>query len=71
VIEPASEEVLETGRNEFGQKEQRLRETVEHLKDWIQLQPNLPQNNWYVLAKTVNVPTVLVTVNTLSLVEIT
>jgi len=30
-------------RGEFGLNEQRVRDAVEHLKDWIQLQPHLPQ----------------------------
>jgi len=43
VMEPPSEEVLEKVRGEFGLNEQRVRDAVEHLKDWIQLQPHLPQ----------------------------
>jgi hypothetical protein len=43
VIRPPSKEVLETVRGEFGLNEQRVREAVEHLKDWIQLQPHLPK----------------------------
>jgi len=30
-------------RSEFGLNEERVRDAVEHLKDWIQLQPHLPQ----------------------------
>ena len=43
MIETASEEVLERVRGEFVLNEQRVREPVEHLKDWIQLQPHLPK----------------------------
>jgi hypothetical protein len=43
VIEPPSKEVLEKVRSEFGLNEERVREAVELLKDWIQLQPHLPK----------------------------
>jgi len=43
VIEPPSKELLEKVRGEFGLNEQRVREAVKHLKDWIQLQPHLPK----------------------------
>ena len=43
LIEPPSKELLEKVRGEFGLNEQRVRNAVEHLKDWIQLQPHLPQ----------------------------
>jgi hypothetical protein len=43
VIEPPSKEVLEKGRGEFDLSEQRVRDAVEHLKDWIELQPHLPK----------------------------
>jgi hypothetical protein len=43
VIRPPSKEVLEKVRGEFGLNEQRMREAVEHLKNWIQLQPHLPK----------------------------
>jgi hypothetical protein len=43
VIETPSKEVLEKVRIEFGLNERRVREAVEHLKDWIQLQPHLPK----------------------------
>jgi hypothetical protein len=43
VMEPPSKEVLEKVRSEFGLNEQRVREAVELLKDWIQLQPHLPK----------------------------
>ena len=42
-IEPPTKEVLEKVRGEFGLNEQRVRDAVEHLKDWIQLQPHLPK----------------------------
>jgi hypothetical protein len=42
VIESPSEMVLERVRGEIGLNELRMRETVEHLKDWLQLQPHLP-----------------------------
>ena len=43
VIEPPTEEVLEKVRGEFGLNERRVREAVEHLKEWIRLQPHLPK----------------------------
>ena len=43
VIEPPTEEVLENVRGEFGLNERRVREAVEHLKEWIQLQYHLPK----------------------------
>ena len=42
-MEPPSKDVLEKARGEFGLNEQRMRYAVEHLKDWIQLQPHLPK----------------------------
>jgi hypothetical protein len=42
-MEPPSKELLEKVRSEFGLNERRVREAVEHLKDWIQLQPHLPK----------------------------
>jgi hypothetical protein len=42
-MEPPSKEVLEKVRGEFGLNEQRVRDAVENLKDWIQLQPHLPK----------------------------
>jgi inorganic pyrophosphatase len=42
-MEPPSKEVLEKVWSEFGLNEQRVREAIEHLKDWIQLQPHLPK----------------------------
>jgi hypothetical protein len=69
-IEPPSEELLERVRGEFGLNEQRVREATERLKDWIQLQPHLPKEIGTFGYDTVNVPKLLVTVNTLALVEI-
>ena len=43
VMEPPSKEVLERVRSEFGLNEQRVRDAVEHLKNWIRLQPHLPK----------------------------
>ena len=43
VIEPPTEEVLEKVRGEFSLNERRVREAVEHLKEWIRLQPHLPK----------------------------
>jgi hypothetical protein len=43
LIKPPSTETLERVRGEFGLNEERVREAVEHLKDWIQLQPHLPK----------------------------
>jgi hypothetical protein len=42
-MEPPSKDVVEKVRSEFGLNEQRVREAVELLKDWIQLQPHLPK----------------------------
>jgi len=35
VMEPPSKELLEKMRAEFGMNEERVRDAVEHLKDWI------------------------------------
>jgi hypothetical protein len=43
LIESPTEEVLEKVWGEFGLNERRVREAVEHLKEWIQLQPHLPK----------------------------
>jgi hypothetical protein len=43
LIKPPSKETLERVRGEFCLNEERVREAVEHLKDWIQLQPHLPK----------------------------
>ena len=48
VIETPSEEVLERERGEFGLNELRVRDAVEHQKDWIKHQPHLTKKNWYV-----------------------
>jgi len=37
VMGPPSKDVLEKVRGEFGLNEQRVRNAVEHLKDWINL----------------------------------
>jgi hypothetical protein len=43
LIKPPSKEVVDRVRGEFGLNEERVLEAVEHLKDWIQLQPHLPK----------------------------
>jgi hypothetical protein len=43
VMEPPSKEVMDKLRSEFGLNEQRVTEAVEHLKDWLRLQPHLPK----------------------------
>jgi len=65
VIEPPSKEVLEKVRGEFGLTEQRVRDAVEHLKDWIQLQPHLPKETGAFGQNAVNKPTLFITVDTL------
>jgi len=42
-MEPPSKEVLDKVRGEFGLNVQRVRDAVEHLKDWLRLQPHLPK----------------------------
>ena len=42
-MEPPTEEVVEKVRGEIGLNERRVREAVEHLKEWIRLQPHLPK----------------------------
>jgi len=42
-METPTRDVLEKVRGEFGLNEQRVREAVQHLKDWIQQQPHLPK----------------------------
>jgi len=66
VIEPPSKEVLERVRGEFGLNEQRVREAVEHLKDWIKLQPLLPKEIGKFGQNTVNRHTLFITVDTLA-----
>jgi hypothetical protein len=41
-MKPPSNDEIEKVRGEFGLNEQQVRDAVEHLKDWIQLQPHLP-----------------------------
>jgi hypothetical protein len=43
LMRPPSKETVERVRGEFGLNEGRVREAVEHLKDWLQLQPHLPK----------------------------
>jgi hypothetical protein len=43
VIEPPTEEVVEKVRGEFRLNEKRVREAVEHLKEWIRPQTHLPK----------------------------
>ena len=69
-IESPSEEVLQRVRGEYGPKEQRVRVAVEHLKEWIQLQPHLPKEIGTFGTDTVNISKLFVTVNTLHLMEI-
>jgi len=63
VMEPPSKEVLEKVRGEFGLNERRVREAVEHLKDWIKLQPHLPKEIGKFGTDTVNSTTLFITVN--------
>ena len=69
VMEPPTKEVLEKIRGEFGLNEQRVREAIEHLKDWIQLQPHLPKEIATFHKDTVNCTTLFMTVDSLSPVE--
>ena len=69
-MELPSEKVLEGLRSEFGLNVQRVREIVEHLRDWIRPQPHLPKEIGTFGKNTVNISKLFVTVNTLSLVEI-
>ena len=62
VMEPPTKEVVEKVRGEFGLNEQRVREAIEHLKDWIQLQPHLPKEIGTSHKKTVNSTTLYLTV---------
>jgi hypothetical protein len=64
MIELPSEELLEKVRSEFGLNERRVREAVEHLKDWIQLQPHLPKQIGMFGKDTVNSTTLFMTVDT-------
>ena len=54
VLEPPSKEVLENVRGEFGLNEQRVRDAVELLKDWIRLQHHLPKEISKFVSDTVN-----------------
>ena len=62
MMEPPSKEVLDKVRGEFGLNEQRVREAIEHLKDWIQLQPHLPKEIGTFHKDTLNCTTVFITV---------
>jgi hypothetical protein len=64
VVEPPSEELLEKVRSEFGLNERRVREAVEHLKDWIQLQPHLPKEIGMFGKDTMNSSALFMTVGT-------
>jgi len=64
VIEPPSKEVLEKVRSEFSLNEERVREAVEHLKDWIKLQPHLPKEIGKFGTDTVNSTTLFVEIGT-------
>jgi hypothetical protein len=65
VIEPPSKELLEKVWSDIGLNERRVREAVEHLKDWIQLQPHLPKEIGTFGKDTANRPTLFITVNIL------
>jgi hypothetical protein len=52
-------------RSEFGLNEQRVREAVELLKDWIQLQPHLPKEIGTFGKDTINSTTLFMTVDTI------
>ena len=62
VMEPPTKEVVEKVRGEFGLNEQRVREAIEHLKDWTQLQPHLPKEIGRFDKDTVNCTTIYLTV---------
>jgi hypothetical protein len=63
VMEPPSKEVLEKVRSEFGLNEQRVKDAVEHLKDWIGLQPHLPKEIGTFGSETVNICKLFVTLD--------
>jgi hypothetical protein len=65
VIQPPSKELLEKVRSEFGLNEQRVREAVELLKDWIQLQPHLPKEIGTCGKETIHSNTLFMTVDTI------
>jgi hypothetical protein len=64
VIEPPSKELLEKLWSELGLNEQRVREAVELLKDWIQLQPHLPKEIGTFGKDKIDSTTLFITVNT-------
>ena len=43
VLSPPTPEVIEGVRKELGLDEKRVREAVEGIKNWIELQPHLPK----------------------------
>ena len=63
-MEPLTKEVLEKVRGEFGLKEQRVREAIEHLKDWIQWQPHMPKEIGTYHKDAVNSTTLFIKVGT-------
>ncbi|XP_069680236.1 alpha-tocopherol transfer protein-like [Periplaneta americana] len=42
LLPPATKEIKERVRNQFGLNEQSIREAVQMLRDWLELQPHLP-----------------------------
>jgi len=62
-IRPPSKEILEKVRSEFGLNEQRVRDAVEHLKDWIGRQPHLPKEIGTYGSENVNILTLFITVD--------
>jgi len=66
VMHPPTKEVLDKVRSEFGLTEQRVREAIEHLKHWIQLQPHLPKEIGTFDKYTVNSTTLFIRLHTLS-----
>jgi hypothetical protein len=61
VVNPPTKEVLEKVRSDIGLTEQRVREAIDHLKHWIQLQPHLPKEIGKFDKDTVNTPTIFLT----------
>jgi hypothetical protein len=43
LIAPPSKELLENVRSEFGLNELRVKQAIDHIRDWLQLQPHLPK----------------------------
>ena len=69
-MELLTKEVLDEVRGEeFSLNEQRVREAIEHLKDWIQLQPHLPKEMGEFDKYTLNCTTLFITVHTLADVQ--